>query len=213
MPTFIDYYYNIPDGVVDIIQKSPFAQLFTAIRHELIHVTKSNILLGVILDAYNHEKDFFVFAEKKFKITETDVSNILGLSMDGVEIPRHIMPTSAFVLEEFGNVAELTKGKVLRSIRKHLSFTPEDPEQLRLRDEKLAKLIMMDIFIYLLFPNAKNTLNIEYVKAVDNWGEVSNIAWSKEVHAFLIRSLIKYRKNLQFSYKCTGGCTLLVYVR
>ncbi|XP_040367199.1 uncharacterized protein LOC121050590 [Rosa chinensis] len=120
---------------------------------------------------------------------------------------------SDFIQQFFSNTARINKRAVEKALQDALKENATTEEGIEKKDKNVARLILLDLFIKFLFPNAGGTISWDYVKACENLDKIRSYDWAREVGSFLKKSIktLKKKKESSSPYSSnTGGCVLII---
>jgi hypothetical protein len=217
--TIKDNKKNLSARTLDLLRQSPFGNIVDAFHGGYIEeksAKKSDDFITLLLQAYDHETDLFFFGKKKFRISTRDISKILGMPEKGDLVPKTSEGAyqSDFVQQFFSNTARINKKAVEKALQDALKDNPTTEEGIEKKDKNVARLILLDLSIKFLFPNAGGTISWDYVKACENLDKIGSYDWAREVGSFLKKSIktLKKKKESSSPYGNTGGCVLIILV-
>ncbi|XP_040369260.1 DNA ligase 1-like [Rosa chinensis] len=194
---------NLSPRTLDLLRQTPFGNIVDVVHGGHIEeksAKKSDDFITLLLQAYNHENDLFFFRKKKFRISIRDISKILGLPAKVELVPK----TSE---------ARINKKAVEKALQVAINDKPTTEEGIEKKDKNVARLILLDLSIKFLFPNAGGTISWDYVRACENLDQIGSYDWAKEVGSFLKKSIKALeKKNSKSSYGNMGGCVLIILV-
>ncbi|KAM5547226.1 hypothetical protein ABKV19_001633 [Rosa sericea] len=215
--TIKDNKKNISARTLDLLRQSPFGNIVDAFHGGYIEeksAKKSDDFITLLLQAYNHENDLFFFGKKKFRISTRDISKILGMPAKGDLVPKTSEGAyqSDFVQEFFPDKPRINKKAVEKALQDALKDKPTTEEGIEKKDKNVARLILLDLSIKFLLPNAGGTISWDYVKACENLDKIGSYDWAREVGSFLKKSIktLKKKKESSSPYGNTGGCVLII---
>ncbi|KAM5573604.1 hypothetical protein ABKV19_013242 [Rosa sericea] len=215
--TIKDNKKNISARTLDLLRQSPFGNIVDAFHGGYIEeksAKKSDDFITLLLQAYDHENDLFFFGKKKFRISTRDISKILGMPAKGDLVPKTSESAyqSDFVQEFFPKKPRINKKAVEKALQDALKDKPTTEEGIEKKDKNVARLILLDLSIKFLFPNAGGTISWDYVKACENLDKIGSYDWAREVGSFLKKSIktLKKKKESSSPYGNTGGCVLII---
>ncbi|XP_040375375.1 golgin subfamily A member 6-like protein 1 [Rosa chinensis] len=119
---------------------------------------------------------------------------------------------SDFIQQFFSNTVRINKRAVEKALQDALKENATTEEGIEKKDKNVARLILLDLFIKFLFPNAGGTISWDYVKACENLDKIGSYDWAREVGSFLKKSIktLKKKKESSSPYSNTGGCVLII---
>ncbi|KAM5571388.1 hypothetical protein ABKV19_011803 [Rosa sericea] len=204
---------KLTEGTLELLQKTPFATLIDAFHGGSIKekdAKKSDDLITLLLQAYDSDTDLFVFGNRKFRMSTSDISMILGVPGSGLSVPKTKdgAYSSEFVTKYFDKNQRINKAAAEKALKKALAETPETGEEKKKRDRNVAVLVLLNLFIKLLFPNSGGTISWDYVRVCEEVESLGKYSWAKEVGYFLKKSIKRKAKESQNM----AGCVILVMV-
>ncbi|KAM5582796.1 hypothetical protein ABKV19_002966 [Rosa sericea] len=202
---------KLTEGTLELLQKTPFATLIDAFHGGSIKekdAKKSDDLITLLLQAYDSDTDLFVFGNRKFRMSTSDISMILGVPGSGLSVPKTKdgAYSSEFVTKYFDKNQRINKAAAEKALKKALAETPETGEEKKKRDRNVAVLVLLNLFIKLLFPNSGGTISWDYVRVCEEVESLGKYSWAKEVGYFLKKSIKRKAKESQNM----AGCVILV---
>ncbi|XP_040367438.1 signal recognition particle receptor FtsY-like [Rosa chinensis] len=134
---------NLTEGTLELLQKTPSATLLDAFHGGSIKekdTKKSDDLITLLLQAYDSDTDLFVFGNRKFRMSTSDISMILGVPGSGLSIPKTKEGAykSEFVTKYFDKKQRINKAAAEEALKKALAETPETGEEKTKRDRNVA---------------------------------------------------------------------------
>ncbi|XP_062020775.1 uncharacterized protein LOC133737183 [Rosa rugosa] len=204
---------NLTEGTLELLQKTPFATLIDAFHGGSIKekdAKKSDDLITLLLQAYNSDTDLFVFGNRKFRMSTSDISMILGVPGSGLSVPKTKEGAyrSEFVTIYFDKKQRINKAAAEEALKKALAEAPETGDEKTKRDRNVAVLVLLNLFIKLLFPNSGGTISWDYIRVCEEVESLGKYSWAKEVGDFLKKSIKRKAKESQNM----AGCVILVMV-
>ncbi|XP_062014244.1 uncharacterized protein LOC133730722 [Rosa rugosa] len=193
---------NLTEGTLELLQKTPFATLIDAFHGGSIKendAKKSDDLITLLLQAYNSDTYLFVFGNKKFRMSTSDISMILGVPASGLSVPKTKEGAykSEFVTKYFDKKQRINKAAAEEALKKALAETPETGDEKTKRDRNVAVLVLLNLFIKLLFPNSGGTISWDSIRVCEEVESLGKYSWAKEVGDFLKKSIKRKAKESQ----------------
>ncbi|KAK9932350.1 hypothetical protein M0R45_019590 [Rubus argutus] len=184
-----------------ILSNTPFWPLIKACIDGKINEdehTRSDYALNLLLRHYDDNTHEFHIGETRARITDMDVTDILGLPNAGedVEIEKSAARHSdeALIKTYFAKCKRIKKGVV------------DEAADAVLKNRKwndVAGMIVAQLMILILFPNTTQAISWKLFSYCDDVDKLGKYAWAKVVNGKLKMSLVGRPKH-------PGGCLLLV---
>nr|DAD43949.1 TPA_asm: hypothetical protein HUJ06_002179 [Nelumbo nucifera] len=155
-------------------------------------------LLSSLVKLWNSTSYCFIVGERTMQFNEANVSLITGLDLSDstVALPEGLLG-SGLLQKSFGFDENHSTSTELDLVwRRLINIALLDGEE---HIEEVVKLIILFLFGYVLFPQGNSMVRSFWARYVDDLQRISDYAWGKRVHEFLVGGLD------QFVSRCGAG--------
>lgn len=169
---------------------------------------KSAKSLDEIITSFVKTENAFRIGGNLLKLTEEDVSLILGIPLAGKDLfPVGIISRSNLD-EEYSVFLNKHFERDERINQKTLSKRIKTMIDKKIGDEDLIKLLLLLLVITFLFPNNSSYLQWGFIPKLLNLKNMNSISWAKAIHGHVSKNVEKFAKDP----RSMPGCSMILLV-